>query len=180
LQKANEAISNDPKLQEFLQVMRPRGSGKARTWANDDELGLLADSVEDRGKQKKQVNGRHSDVVMGKDLIVTAGEEDDEEYQDLSKIANSEQGSSVGDQQKIIAAPDPIANDKTVSDLDYFRSRMKSNLDDDLDETGEPPLDSSRFKGEENVEENDNNNAMELTSGDAVSDIILISSVTTC
>ena len=51
LQDLQEAIRNDPRLQEFLQVMQPRSA--AKLWANDDTDPVVASAIADGAGDKK-------------------------------------------------------------------------------------------------------------------------------
>ncbi|KAJ3067372.1 putative RNA-binding protein 19 [Podochytrium sp. JEL0797] len=106
LTEVQQAAESDPKFQEFLDVMRPRGAAKGRTWANDD---------------------------LGKEFVwdpkaagvpVVEGEED-ELYEDL-KIKGEEEVDE--DVEEVVAQPDAIAHDSGLSDMEYLRSRMRAKL----------------------------------------------------
>ncbi|KAJ3385179.1 putative RNA-binding protein 19 [Entophlyctis sp. JEL0112] len=108
----------DPKFKEFLDVMRPRGAAKSRTWANDDESAGVDLLWDPSAASKRAID-----------------EEDDELYQDLDKNA--------ADAAKIEATPEPetaeetdqpdsIAHNAGLSDMEYLRARMRSRLDEDF------------------------------------------------
>jgi multiple RNA-binding domain-containing protein 1 len=100
---------NDPKLQEFLQVMQPRN--KQTIWANDDPAGLL------------QQGNAGGDTVVESD--------DDEEYEELPTNNDNNSGSSNGDDdEEDDGDKEKVVVDNKVSDLDYLKSRMKKNFDD--------------------------------------------------
>ncbi|KAJ3287678.1 putative RNA-binding protein 19 [Rhizoclosmatium sp. JEL0117] len=138
------AAKSDPKFQEFLDVMRPRGAAKGRTWANDD---------------------------LGKDFVwdpkaagvAVEGEEDDGEYQDLT-LNDGETNDIDGKDEP---EPDAIAHDSGLSDMEYLRSRMRSKLADDVDPFGGETLDDDEpsqeveedaLGEEENEDEGDDQN----------------------
>ncbi|KAJ3102243.1 hypothetical protein HDU97_000679 [Phlyctochytrium planicorne] len=122
---------DDPKLKEFLEVMKPRGGNKGRTWMNDD--GEL--KIEKQGKgMKAEVLAVKNRKPGGEGMLVTrthvrfGGAEDDDEYQDLDAKDEKDGEGEVVEEKEV----DKKVHDTTVSDLDYFRSRMK-NLDDGED-----------------------------------------------
>ncbi|KAJ3203059.1 hypothetical protein HDU67_010430, partial [Dinochytrium kinnereticum] len=132
------AAENDPKLKEFLEVMRPRSSAKQRIWANDD-LGVVdgASSSVRRGAAgvQAEVAVVRNRKAGGEGMLVTRTHvrfgadvdgEEEEEYQDL---AGKQQQEEV--EEEVVREEDKTVHDAKVSDLDYFRSRMKSSLDDD-------------------------------------------------
>jgi multiple RNA-binding domain-containing protein 1 len=129
---------NDPKLQEFLQVMQPRN--KQTMWANDDPAGLLQQGT-----------------TTGDDVVVDS--DDDDEYEELPTNNDNNSGSSSdddddeeddGDKEKVVV-------DDKVSDLDYLKSRMKKNFDDinDNKEEEEEEEDEEEDEEDESEEEDD-------------------------
>ncbi|KAJ3026347.1 UNVERIFIED_CONTAM: putative RNA-binding protein 19 [Siphonaria sp. JEL0065] len=139
LADVHNAVKSDPKFQEFLDVMRPRGAAKGRTWANDD---------------------------LGKEFVwdpkaagvSTEGEEDDELYQDL-KLKEGTDGEEVDEllEEEQDPQPDAIAHDSGLSDMEYLRSRMRSKLADEEDPFGGERLDDDdqQAEVEEEVEDED-------------------------
>ncbi|KAJ3101203.1 putative RNA-binding protein 19 [Physocladia obscura] len=118
LSELTEAQRNDPKFKEFLDVMRPRGAAKGRTWANDDDVGerdLLWDPPIANITQRD-----------GED------DEDDGLYQDLNLKSSSDENDASEEVTEAVAKPDPVAHDATVSDMEYLRSRMRAKLNDEF------------------------------------------------
>ncbi|KAI8822333.1 hypothetical protein BJ741DRAFT_557176 [Chytriomyces cf. hyalinus JEL632] len=113
LHELRDATTQDPKFKEFLDVMRPRGSAKGRTWANDDDIPSTGvDPLWDPNPAVKAL----------------VNDEDDADYQDLKlkdDAANEE-----GEDQEPEA--DAVAHNSALSDIDYLRSRMRAKLNDDL------------------------------------------------
>lgn len=100
--------SDDPKLKEFLQVMQPRS--KSKLWANDvviptvDQIGQGNEEHGKSGKSKQKVN-----KVFNRD----EGSEREVEMHDENQV-------NVRD----------VARDEVVSDMDYFKSRVKKEWSD--------------------------------------------------
>ncbi|KAI9335296.1 hypothetical protein BDR26DRAFT_912132 [Obelidium mucronatum] len=142
LAEVRNAVETDAKFQEFLDVMRPRGAAKGRTWANDD---LGKEFVWDP---------KAAAAAAG-----TEGEEDDELYQDLKLKTDDDGDDNNGDSAtNDEPEPDAIAHDSTVSDMEYLRSRLRAKLTDGNDdvfggETLDGDEDASSDKGDELDEE---------------------------
>lgn len=107
-EKGNEI--DDPRLQEFLQVMQPRA--KSKLWENDSIVSHTADINGEVGKKGSQ--GKKE----GKEKLVPVEVEIDKGNSDTDEESN-----------------DP-ARDEAVSDMDYFRSRVKKELSDSESESG--------------------------------------------
>ncbi|KAK9272986.1 hypothetical protein L1049_003367 [Liquidambar formosana] len=108
LEKGGE--NDDPQLQEFLQVMQPRV--KSKLWANDT---LGAPSVNENGKAsekhscpKKEVSEKSAEVEL------------DETNEKENKLLASHTAKKSGN----------LAQDLVISDMDYFKSRVKKNWSD--------------------------------------------------
>lgn len=98
LKKSKTIDDNDSQFQEFLQVMQPRTQSKL--WANDTVVGKNT-------KTSPQENSSQKGV---KKLSVSEKDELDDKEDDSSKAWN-----------------DP-ARDEALSDMDYFKSRVKTKL----------------------------------------------------
>jgi multiple RNA-binding domain-containing protein 1 len=103
----------DPELKEFLEVMRPRKAASNRTWGNDDITAAHAT--------------KHTTVTPN----IPAGEDDDL-YQDLSKILDDEEEEDVDMEPEVDIVDEPVASsskdlalDSTLSDMDYLKLKMK-------------------------------------------------------
>jgi multiple RNA-binding domain-containing protein 1 len=138
------ADKHDPKLKEFLEVMRPRGAARARTWANDDDLGIEATAAATK-------SGGTSRAVNGGTGAANAGDEDDAEYQDLPTVSTDDAETAAKEKKpKKEAKVDAVVHDSTMSDLDYFKARMRADLaDDGVDQED----DDSEGDGEDDIEE---------------------------
>ncbi|KAJ3410073.1 hypothetical protein HDV05_004118 [Chytridiales sp. JEL 0842] len=121
------ADKSDPKLREFLEVMRPRGAARARTWANDDDLGIEATAAPTKSGPK------HSASAGVKDGLEEI-DDDDDDYQDLPTVSADSEDKKDRKKKEKEAKGDSLALDSTMSDLDYFKARMKADLEEDEDE----------------------------------------------
>ncbi|KAK1583281.1 hypothetical protein Q3G72_022445 [Acer saccharum] len=104
LEKGSE--NDDPQLQEFLQVMQPRV--KSKMWANDTLIGSAAN--------------HNAKVSEGKTL---ADEEGDEKLAAL----HSNKTHVISNKQATEKSLN-LAHDEIISDVDYFKSRVKTDWSD--------------------------------------------------
>ncbi|KAL3523166.1 hypothetical protein ACH5RR_016000 [Cinchona calisaya] len=98
--------NDDPKLQEFLQVMQPRS--KSKLWAND----TLTDASTE---QRKKVGDKQNQVKKGdqkSNTLETQSYEGDEEENRSSESQDAEK-------------PQNLVHNNVMSDMDYFKSRVK-------------------------------------------------------
>ncbi|KAJ3296457.1 hypothetical protein HK104_001596, partial [Borealophlyctis nickersoniae] len=132
------ADESDPKLKEFLTVMR--AGKKGPTWTNDSTVG---DAVDGRGPKKAKAQTVVAAVPNkkpgGDGLLVTrahvkfGGEEDDDEYEDLpamKKEKTEEKGQGKEDDEEdeediAEGQQKSVAFDSGLSDMDYLRLKMK-------------------------------------------------------
>ncbi|KAJ6705327.1 RNA-BINDING PROTEIN 19-RELATED [Salix purpurea] len=123
-EKGNEI--DDPRLQEFLQVMQPRA--KSKLWENDSIVVHTADLNGEVGKKASQGKKEGKEKSVPVEVEIDKGNSDtDEESNDL-------------------------ARDEAVSDMDYFRSRVKKELSDSESESG-----GSDDENENSDDESENN-----------------------
>lgn len=116
--------SNDHQLNEFLEVMQPRI--KSKLWANDT---LATPVVDQNNKVREKKTARKKERTEKSAAEPMESDEDD----------NAEYGAS--DRQATDNEQSP-ARDDVISDVDYFRSRVKKNWsasdssdsDDDIDD----------------------------------------------
>ncbi|KAI8999531.1 hypothetical protein BC832DRAFT_564521 [Gaertneriomyces semiglobifer] len=123
------ADEQDPKLKEFLEVMRPRSLARGKTWANDDILPEDANTIK-KSKVKAKVLTVPNKKTGGDGLLVTKShvtfdDSDDELYDDLP-AAGTDQEEAVNDNGQ-----NSVAHDNTLSDMDYLRMKMNRNIDDE-------------------------------------------------
>ncbi|KAG4124566.1 hypothetical protein ERO13_D10G047700v2 [Gossypium hirsutum] len=123
----NGENDDDPQLQEFLQLMQPRV--KSKMWANDIVLDTPVNqsskATERKGVAEKE--GRQTSALVEPDS-------------DETSIASDE------DETK---ASDNVACDEVISDMDYFKSRVKkdwSNSESDDDEENDDDGDGQKGK----------------------------------
>ncbi|XVF25349.1 hypothetical protein REPUB_Repub13aG0205500 [Reevesia pubescens] len=108
--------NDDPQLQEFLQLMQPRVNSKM--WANDIVLDAPANQnikvTEKKAVAEKE--GRLTSAQVDVDTDATGVALDDDETKES----------------------DDVARDEVISDMDYFKSRVKKDWSDsDSDDTEE-------------------------------------------
>ncbi|GAV64366.1 RRM_1 domain-containing protein [Cephalotus follicularis] len=97
--------NEDPQLQEFLEVMQPRV--KSKIWANDMLIAPTADCK-----------------VIKKETLVKKKEE-----KSVPVPAESDKTNTVSDHHEI-KKPQNILRDEGFSDMDYFKSRVKTEWSD--------------------------------------------------
>ncbi|XP_020554084.1 multiple RNA-binding domain-containing protein 1 isoform X2 [Sesamum indicum] len=104
--------NDDPQLQEFLQVMQHRS--RSKLWANDT---LAAPSLE----QSEIASANKVQMTKGR------GENLDGEDTDLEGIKG--EGTVLSEKQEA-DKPNNLVHDEVISDMDYFRSRIKNRWSD--------------------------------------------------
>ncbi|KAL6502396.1 hypothetical protein OROHE_024674 [Orobanche hederae] len=128
-----DAENDDPQLQEFIQVMQHRS--KSILWANDT---LVAPSLE------------QGEFATGKNFQMAKAHEEkiDEE------VANPDGFKGEGNfflEKQAADIPDIQVHDKVVSDIDYFRSRIKKKW------YSESSGDEGSVEGTDHTDSDDNN-----------------------
>lgn len=107
-----ESKDEDPHLQEFLEVMQPRS--KSKLWANDTLTApSLARSKKDANKQSQRKEKSQEKLDADDSELGEAGKK--EEY--LSDSVESEK-------------PDGSRNDEVMTDMDYFKSKVRKDWSD--------------------------------------------------
>eukprot|EP01156_Anaeramoeba_ignava_P002607 Anaeramoba_ignava/a218880_59.p1 GENE.a218880_59~~a218880_59.p1 ORF type:complete len:822 (+),score=274.37 a218880_59:115-2580(+) len=159
----NESVANDPKLVEFLQVMKPRSNTKK--WTNDEILKLkpvikkkrkVGNFVEEEemsivsGSLKKNKNQiytrRHKRFIDDEDPekgdnLIGKNEEKDANQKSIQNDSNifieTNSNSNVPVDNDFNANQDDsvvsIAFDDGVSDFEYFSSKKKEKLSDEIE-----------------------------------------------
>lgn len=112
--------SDDPKLEEFLQVMQPRG--KSKLWSNDT---LIAPAAEPIGRVEKKREQRKKET-------------EEESAPEVDEAVEKNDSHNV-------------AKDNVVSDMDYFKSRVKTEWSDS--ESSDSDEDDEEDEEEEEEEE---------------------------
>ncbi|KAF3447845.1 hypothetical protein FNV43_RR08551 [Rhamnella rubrinervis] len=105
-----ESDNDDPQLQEFLQVMQPRV--KSKLWANDTSV--TPASIEHGKVSQKQTQTKKESVEKS----VSVNMESDE----IDKMEDGSDGQVAKASQNLVHAD--------VSDMDYFKSRVKKDWSD--------------------------------------------------
>lgn len=106
-----EAEKNDPKLEEFLQVMKPRA--KSKVWQDDTLIAPTSDKNVGVSKKETQAERKSREKEVSVDS-------------ELNKI-------SIHDGDKA----QNLAHDEVISDMDYFKSRVKKEWSDSESESSE-------------------------------------------
>lgn len=107
-----ESKDEDPQLQEFLEVMQPRS--KSKLWANDT---LTAPSLTQSKKDgHKQYQGKE-----------TSQEKMDTDDSELNEVIRKKE--SLSDSEKS-EKPGSSHNDEAMTDVDYFKSRVRKDWSD--------------------------------------------------
>eukprot|EP00899_Mesostigma_viride_P003479 jgi/Mesvir1/13131/Mv06103-RA.1 len=118
----------DEAFKEFLAVVAPRRS--AKVWGNDttDTAAVAATAAAAQKKGRDADAGGHDGAAVFEDEDRGAGGSDGEEqYEDL--VVN--EGDRTG------GAKDAVVLDAKVSDLDYLKSRVRKNFDDEDEDEDE-------------------------------------------
>lgn len=110
LKKGSE--NYDTKLQEFLEVMQPRM--KSKLWANDTLITNTAGQNVNLGEKQIQKKEEHNDKSFPVDV-------------DLDEHETVERRLSDSHETK---KPHNLAHDEFISDMDYFKSRVKQKWSD--------------------------------------------------
>lgn len=130
--RIDEQINSDPKLREFMEVMKP--SHQVKSWANDD----VADGLGAPSTKALEEALAKQDGLEKKGDIAYAAEASDDEYVALGKKGEQQEEDepmmSLSDLSEKVETPekedDGLAADENISDLDWLkqrRIRMKEN-----------------------------------------------------
>lgn len=138
--------NDDPKLQEFLQVMQPRS--KSKLWANDIVVPTL--------DQKSKGSGE-----LGK------SKQADEK---LHRDESSEREGKMHDDNEVKLKD--VVHDEVVSDMDYFKSRVKKECDSDRENDNDLDPDDEdnddTFQGNRDEENGENMSSIEGAGGESM------------
>jgi len=156
----------DEKLQEYLNVMKPRSH--AKTWTNDD--GSKQDDATIRGKPKIQAIAVPNKKPGGEGLLVTKThltfDDSDDEYEDIpkktenteetkNKDTNSDDNESNNDNDMDIEDNPEIEKKSTMSHMDFLRSKMRKKEDDDDKEEDDSDDDSDNDSDDDSNDDSD-------------------------
>ncbi|KAK3152124.1 hypothetical protein QOZ80_2BG0154710 [Eleusine coracana subsp. coracana] len=136
------SVANDPKFQEFLEVMQPRS--KAKMWANDT-AGTLPSTAKD-GTVVTEASKRPQKNVPGSEEDTSSEDDSDKEMIDGSSSEDAAEELQINSKQ-----------DNDMTDMDFFKSKIKKNWSD------------SESDGEDSSDESNATNDSE-TSSDESSD----------
>lgn len=135
--KNEDNETDDPQLQEFLQVMQPRS--KSKLWANDTTTTGSAEHFKKDSDKQKQVK------------------EDKRSTQEV-ELRESGEAEQLSSESQETTKPQKVAHDEGLSDMDYFKSRVRkewseteSEPEDEEEETGNDGSNASR-KGVKNLD----------------------------
>ncbi|KAL6452902.1 MRD1 Multiple RNA-binding domain-containing protein 1 [Candida maltosa Xu316] len=155
----DEEIANNPKLQEYMEVMKP--SHQVKSWAND----TLADgsggpsskdleaALEEGSEKKSPANTANYDVVHAEENA------SDDEYNDFKGFDNEKENDEEEEEEEQMMTlgdlpneqpngDDNLASNENVSDLDWLKSRSIR-----IKENGEVPESQQQEKEGESVQE---------------------------
>ncbi|CAI9752927.1 unnamed protein product [Fraxinus pennsylvanica] len=103
--------NGDPKFQEFLQVMQPRS--KSKLWANDAPAAPSLQQSTEASNKKREVKGSH------------------EKLDELNvEFEGTEVRNDIFSENQEAVKANSLVHNKVVSDMDYFRSRVKKEWSD--------------------------------------------------
>lgn len=123
--KSKEGENNDPKLQEFLQIMQPRV--KSKLWANDSLGGaqlIGKDEIAAEKEAQPPKSKRNQSAIM-KDQVTDGWSGENGVAHETSSI-HMKKGSSESSTEQ----SNEIAQDDAMTDMEYFKSRIKKNWSD--------------------------------------------------
>ncbi|CAN6236209.1 unnamed protein product [Urochloa humidicola] len=132
------SIANDPKLQEFLEVMQPRS--KAKMWANDT-TGTLDATATDSVLATKESKKPQKNVTASE----TDASSEDSSDEEMTNDPSSE--NALEEQQT------EIKQDTNMTDADFFKSKIKQNWSDsesDDEDSGDHSNSTSDVENDEN------------------------------
>uniref|UniRef100_A0A0A9CKZ0 Uncharacterized protein n=1 Tax=Arundo donax TaxID=35708 RepID=A0A0A9CKZ0_ARUDO len=112
---SKDSVANDPKFQEFLEVMQPRS--KAKMWANDT-TGTLDAAAKDSMAVTKESKRPKKNVPPSENDSSSEDSSDEEMTKDLSLEDASEELKTESKQDDI------------MTDMDFFKSKIKKNWSD--------------------------------------------------
>jgi multiple RNA-binding domain-containing protein 1 len=131
--KSAKSARDDPAFKDFLDVASKRGAKPL--WADSTVKGALAESKFATGKSE----GKAETIQKAENAIFS--DDDDAEDDDLYEVLpggvlteNSEKKwEGQAKEAEADVESDATANDETVDDVDYFKSKVRSKIDDDDD-----------------------------------------------
>lgn len=135
--KKEDNETDDPQLQEFLQVMQPRS--KSKLWANDTITAISAEQSKKDSDKQQQVK------------------EDKRSIQMEVELRGSGEAEHLSSESQQAIKPQKVVHDEGLSDMDYFKSRVRKEWseteseqeddgddEDEAEETGNDGSNASR------------------------------------
>lgn len=145
LKKGSE--NYDPKLQEFLQVMQPRM--KSKLWANDTLITPTANQNVNLSKKQIQEKEEHKEKSFPVHVELDEPETEEHGLSDSHETKKSHN----------------IAHDELLSDMDYFKSRVKQDWSDSESSDDDDDDDSDNDKNDDNVDKEDTSGSLKENLG---------------
>ncbi|KAM3389187.1 hypothetical protein ACQJBY_011377 [Aegilops geniculata] len=109
-------VANDPKFQEFLQVMQPRS--KAKMWAND-----TTGTLDDDAKDSTVVTGSKKSQKSEYDSSSEDDSSSDDDFEE--KVTNDLPSQDASEKLQTESK-----RDNSMTDMDFFKSKIRKNWSD--------------------------------------------------
>ncbi|XP_038980805.1 multiple RNA-binding domain-containing protein 1 [Phoenix dactylifera] len=122
---SKEGENNDPKLQEFLQIMQPRV--KSKLWANDTLGGIQLIEKDERGAEKEAQppKSKRNESAKLKVQVIDGSNGENGVAHGTTSVHIQKGASETSTEQS-----NEIAQYDVMTDMDYFKSRIKKNWSD--------------------------------------------------
>lgn len=154
---SKEGEHNDPKLQEFLQIMQPRV--KSKLWANDT-LGVTQLIEKDERAAEKEVQPSKSKRNESAKMKVQVTYGSNGVAHGTSSVHIQKGDSEISTEQS-----NEIAQSDVMTDMEYFKSRIKKKWSDS--ETDNEDSRSEEDSKSESDSESDDEKSFEMREVDA-------------
>lgn len=138
-----ESKDEDPHLQEFLEVMQPRS--KSKLWANDT---LTAPSL---ARSKKDANKQSQRKEKSQKKL-------DADYSEVDEVGKKEESLSDSEESE---KPDGSRNDEVMTDMDYFKSKVRKDWSDSESSEDDDSDNESDAEGGKSSEDANASNILE-------------------
>ncbi|XP_010914288.1 multiple RNA-binding domain-containing protein 1 isoform X2 [Elaeis guineensis] len=122
---SKEEENNDPKLQEFLQIMQPRV--KSKLWANDTLDGTQLIEKDERAveKEAQPPKSKRNESAKMKVQVIDGSNGENGVAHGTSSVHIQKGASEMSTEQS-----NEIAQSDVMTDMEYFKSRIKKNWSD--------------------------------------------------
>ncbi|KAK4440384.1 putative RNA-binding protein 19 [Sesamum alatum] len=131
---------DDPQLQEFLQVMQHRS--RSKLWANDTLAAPSLEQSEIASANKAQTKKEREENLDGED----------------SDLEGSKGEGTVLSEEQEADKPNKLVHDEVISDMDYFRSRIKNRWSDSESSDNEGSIDGNEHGDGDDDDSTDSQN----------------------